>query len=538
MINLFRKYPEAHAYFKDHPLRVIIIIALFFRIIAALFSQGYAFNDDHFDVITVAQHWVYGLPQWIMPEEPPRHSIFYVLLHYILFSGLETIGFDDPQQKMLVVRLLHAVYSTSIVYFGYRITEKLSNRSNAITVGLILSVLWFMPFMSVRNLVEMVCIPPYLAAFYLMISAKRDSELRWHTWMLAGALFAVAFVLRYHSILFLGGAGIILLFWKRWKEAAFLSVGFLVIAFAIQGTIDIILFQYPFHSIVAYYEFNAKDQNLLIVGPAYRFVLTVLGFLVPPVSIFLVYGYIKSYKIELMMFAAGLLFFLFHSYFPHKQERFILPLFPLLIILGTIGWNEFIIHSQFWMKRSKILKYSWRFFWTINIVVSLAMALTFSKKSRVAPLSYLSEQHDLNDILIETSDDRVSTPPLYYLGKLAVHYRDYEENNYNTWTHFKEAGQQLPESIIKVFTKGTEKPFLQLEEEIRSLEGQPNYFVFVGKENLNERIASLEQIYNGLTFVKSIDASLYDKVLHFLNPRVHGDEFVSIYKTTPSSLKN
>lgn len=530
MINLFKKYPAFYAYFNDHPLRVIIFIALFFRIIAAFFSQGYAFNDDHFDVITVAEHWVYGLPQWIMPEEPPRHSIFYVFLHYILFSGLEIIGFDDPQQKMLVVRLFHAFYSTLIVYFGYKITEKLSNESNAITVGLILSVLWFMPFMSVRNLVEMACIPPYLAAFYLMISANKSSEFKWYNWMLAGGLFALAFVLRYHSILFLGGAGIILLFWKKWKEASYLSIGFVVIAFAIQGTIDIILFKYPFHSIVAYYEFNAKDQNLLIVGPAYRFILTVLGFLVPPVSIFLVYGYIKSYKVELMMFAAGLLFFLFHSYFPHKQERFILPLFPILIILGTIGWNNFILHSQFWMKRSKILKYSWRFFWIINITVSLAMALTFSKKSRVAPLSYLSEQNDLDDIVIETSDDGVSTPPLFYLGKLAVNYTDFTQNNYNTWTPFKGTDQQLPESIIKVFTRGTEKPLLQLEEEISSLKGQPNYFVFVGKENLNERIANIEEIYNGLTFVKSIDASLYDKVLHFLNPRVHADEYVNIYK--------
>src|SRR5690606_16017055 len=131
-----------------------------------------------------------------------------------------------------------------------------------------------------------------------MISENKRSEFRWHTWLLAGGLFALAFVLRYHSILFLGGAGLILLYWKKWKEAAFLSVGFIIIAFAIQGTIDIILFRYPFHSIVAYYEFNAKDQNLLIVGPAYRFILTVLGFLVPPVSVFLVYGYIKAYKVE------------------------------------------------------------------------------------------------------------------------------------------------------------------------------------------------------------------------------------------------
>src|SRR5690606_13666538 len=138
---------------------------------------------------------------------------------------------------------------------------------------------------------------------------------------------------------------------RQWKEAILVGIGFLVTSFAIQGTIAMILFEYPFHSVVAYYEFNAKDQNLLIVGPAYRFLLTVLGFLVPPVSLFLVYGYIKSYKTESMMFAAGLVFFLFHSYFPHKQERFILPLFPIIILLGTIGWNNYLKDAIFWKSR-------------------------------------------------------------------------------------------------------------------------------------------------------------------------------------------
>lgn len=530
MVDLLGGNLSIKNYFQKHPFRVILFIALFIRIIAAIFSKGYAFNDDHFDVITVAQHWIYGLPQWIMPDEPPRHSIFYVLVHYAIFSTLELIGIDAPQHKMLVVRLMHAFYSTLIVYFGYKITRKISNQSEAVTVGLILSVIWFMPFMSVRNLVEMVCIPPYLAAFYLIIKSKDKPSSSWANWFFAGALFAVGFVIRYHTILFIGGAGIILLVQKQWKEAIILTLGFVATAFAIQGTIDMVLFEYPFHSIVAYIQFNSKDQNLLIIGPAYRFLLTVLGFLVPPVSLFLVYGYIKSYKIELMMFTAGLVFFLFHSYFPHKQERFILPLFPIIILLGTIGWNRHIRNSAFWKKRHSLLKYSWRFFWTINIIVALALALTFSKKSRVAPLSYLSEQTDLKDIIIETSDDAVSNPPLFYLGRLAVNYRDYTLNHYNTWSPFKEDRRKLPEDIIKVFTKGTSKPTAQLVEEVEYLSGEPNYFVFVGKENLQERISTIELKYSELEFVKSIEPSLYDKVLHFLNPRVHADEFVSIYK--------
>ncbi len=530
MTDLFSEKSPLKRYFRLHPLRSILLIALLIRIVAAFFSQGYAFNDDHFDVITVAQNWIYGLPHWLIPFDPPRHSVFYVLLHYVLFYFLEIIGINDPEIKMVVVRLIHAFYSTLIVYFGYKITKRISNESNAILVGLILSLVWFMPFMSVRNLVEMVCIPPYLAAFYLMIKEKDRPAAPWLNWLLAGALFALAFVVRYHSILFLAGAGIVILFRRQWKEAILVGIGFLVTSFAIQGTIDMILFEYPFHSVVAYYEFNAKDQNLLIVGPAYRFLLTVLGFLVPPVSLFLVYGYIKSYKTESMMFAAGLVFFLFHSYFPHKQERFILPLFPIIILLGTIGWNNYIKDAIFWKSRQKVIRYSWRFFWTINILVALALAFTFSKKSRIAPLSYLSEQNDLKDIVIESADNDVSNPPLFYLGRLAVDYKDYTLNNDNTWTLYKTGEKQFPENIIKVFTKGTDKTQETLSEEIDIFQGQPNYFIFVGKENLNKRVSAIESSGYKLELVKEIDASLYDKVLHFLNPRVHEDEYIHIYR--------
>lgn len=515
-----------------HPLRSILFIALILRLLAAFFSQGYAFNDDHFDVITVAQNWLYGLPHWLQPDDPPRHSIFYTGIHYLIFYLLEAVGIESPSNKMLIIRLIHALYSLLVVYYGYKITKLLSTPSDARLVGLILSVIWFMPFMSVRNLVEMVCIPPFLAAFYLMLKADKESHIAWKLWMAAGILFGLAFVIRYHSILFMGGAGLILLFRKQWMKIIWLSIGFIITAFLIQGTIDMIIFRYPFHSLVAYYEFNAQNENLLIVGPAYRFVLTVLGFLVPPVSLFLVYGFIKSRKIEMLMLSAALTFFAFHSIFPHKQERFILPLFPIIIILGVIGWRRHIAHSSFWIQHKKLLRYSWTFFWVLNITAALALAFTYSKKSRIAPLIFLSGKSDLKGIVIETSDNDVSNPPLFYLGALAIEYEDFTLDNNNTWSEFKTNQKTLPEEFIRVYTKGTGKTIAELEEEIAIFAQEPNYFIFTGKENLKQRVKNLKGIYPGLVFEKAIEASLYDRLLHFLNPRVHQDEYINIYKSS------
>ncbi|GAB3822509.1 hypothetical protein GCM10028895_27170 [Pontibacter rugosus] len=184
------------------PLSTILIIAAAVRIAAAFFSKGFAFSDDHFDVITIAQGWLDGFPLWLNEPMPPRHSMLYVLIHYAIFYVMEGVGIFSPDTKMLVVRLVHALYSLLVVFFGYKLTKRLSNKANARLVGLMLALVWFMPFMSVRNLVEMVCIPPYLAAFYLMVKEEQLERKRVMPYFWAGVLFALAFTFRYHTMLF------------------------------------------------------------------------------------------------------------------------------------------------------------------------------------------------------------------------------------------------------------------------------------------------------------------------------------------------
>ena len=45
---------------REHPLGTIIILALVFRLIAAIFSQGYGMHDDHFIAIEEPWSWTEG----------------------------------------------------------------------------------------------------------------------------------------------------------------------------------------------------------------------------------------------------------------------------------------------------------------------------------------------------------------------------------------------------------------------------------------------------------------------------------------------
>ncbi len=98
------------------------------------------------------------------------------------------------------------------------------------------------------------------------------------------------------------GASAVLVFRQQWKAVAWLTLGFIGVVGLVQGTIDGVLFDYPMHSLVAYFLFNSKGAFQYSTGPVYRFALTVLGFLVPPISVFLVFGYARTRRLAPLLF--------------------------------------------------------------------------------------------------------------------------------------------------------------------------------------------------------------------------------------------
>ena len=115
---------------------------------------------------------------------------------------------------MFVVRFLHAAYSLLVVYYGYRIAEALSDRPTARKAGLVLALFWPLPFLSVRNLIEVVCIPPLMAGMYYAVASR--SNLR--NAFVAGLWFGLAFVFRYQTLLVTGTVGLVFLFRKEFHH--------------------------------------------------------------------------------------------------------------------------------------------------------------------------------------------------------------------------------------------------------------------------------------------------------------------------------
>lgn len=493
------------AYYKQYPLRSILFVALLFRLVGAIFSEGYGFSDDHFLVVEVAQQWVDGVDTrawmpWNGNTIPSGHSLFYPGLHYLFFVLCRLIGLEDPATKMLLVRLLHAFYSLTIVWYSFKITNKLSGLNLAKQVGWLMALLWFMPFFSVRNMVEIVCIPPLLHGAWLLLKAFDSKKIL--AFFISGMITGLAFSFRFQTVTFIGGFGLAILLRKQFVPAIVWGLGALFTMVALQGGIDLYIWGKPFAEFAEYTKYNLENANNYITGDWYNYLLLVSGLLIPPLGIIIWFGFFKSWKQYLPVILPALCFFLFHSYFPNKQERFILPVIPFFVMAGLAGWQGFLTTSTYWQNKKGWIRSGTLFFIIINGILLLALTPSSTKTTRVHAMSYLHDHTNANTFMLELSHLKSGVlMPKFYWGKWNDHYV------------VKEGASA---AMVIDTLKAGHYPM-------------PEYVIFGENVNLEARVAEFKKAVKSLHYEKTIEPSLLDKTMHWLNP-VNVNQTYYIYR--------
>jgi hypothetical protein len=519
LINRFVKY------FNERPLQAIMLIGLVVRMCAVLFSKGYFWHDDHFLTIEPTSSWAAGVNAGdYLPGvdndrvHPEPLSFFYLGFLFSFFKIVNFLGLDNPDHQMYFMRLLHGLYSLLTIYFGFKITEKLSGKKNAIQVGLLLALIAVLPNFSVRNLVEMVCMPPLLLGFWLLLQqsapaagVSSKSAICNRNFILAALVMGLAVGVRFQIGLLVALVGFVLLLQRGfWSAFVFGLVSFF--AFFLTQIDDVLLWGgEPFQHLKGYFEYNSKNANNYPGAP-----LTYLSFItlyiLPPVSLFLLFGFFTQWKKNMLIFLPVLGFLVFHLVFPNKQERFILPALPFVVILGVIGWNEFVARSKFWESRKRMLRLCYIFFCSINLIMMLIFTFTYGKRARIEAMLYLYEQGDCRNFVREsTQGDLATMPPQFYSGKSWV--------SYHYWNN-------------KIDVDGTIDDFARQEKQFENrLQKRPipNYYLFYGEENLEARVARIQRHFPTLQYKTTVEAGWFDKFIHQLN-KVNLVETIYIYK--------
>jgi hypothetical protein len=313
----------------------------------------------------------------------------------------------------------------------------------------------------------------------------------------------VAMSIRFHMILFVGGIGLVLLFRKQIVQGIVFSLSLFSALFVTQIA-DVFIWGYPFAEIGEYIAYNLANKETYFSMPWYHYLGTIAGFLVPPISVVWFFGYLSSFKKLGIWFWPSFIFFAFHCYFPNKQERFILPLFPIIIALGNIMWHQFLAQKNnpiYTKMNSGFMK----FFWGLNLLTLIFVTPAYSKKSRVESMYWLGQQSDYNRTYVEymVNYDHIQMP-LYYANSWGGPIYIEKAKGYND----KVLWWAMPE-----------------QKDLR-----PNYALFFEEVDLENRVKTMEENFNcKLSFQKAFEPSYLDVLLHKLNPN-NNNETAFVYK--------
>jgi len=509
------------------PLRLILIGAFCVRLIAAIFSQGYGMHDDHFLVLEASQSWVDGtdynnwLPKSQVNPKPEGHSFFYVGAHYIVLSGFDAVGIDNPKTKALLIRILHALLSLVVVAFGYKLAERFGGRKAAIQVGLALSFLWFMPLLSIRNFVEVACIPFLVMGIWFAYTAMEDNR-SWTRYLLAGLIIGLAFSVRFQTATFIGGVGLAILLRKKFWESIVFGLGVLLSIFLIQGVVDMFIWGRPFAELWEYFLYNVAHKSEYGNNNPMMYTSIIIGVMLPPLGWLWLAGFFRSWKKTLIVVLPTLLFLIFHSYFPNKQERFIFPILPFFVIAGVVGWVQ-MSESKFWQKRPGLIKGLTIAFWVFNFLLIIPVSLSSSKLSRVNSMYFLYGKQVKNGILIEdTFHSGVTMLPNFYAGSWFVQYNlpQIDSLTYSdSLVHKKGSGSTRYRTIVSS---------IHYFDSV-SVDKLPEYVFICEDKDLAARKAAIETVFPALTLEAVIKPSRLD-VLMYKQSKSNRNQTIYIYK--------
>ena len=411
------------------------------------------------------------------------------------------VGIDDPGTQMFLVRLVHAFYSLLVVYFVYRLLERSMGPESAPLGGLLAAAFYAMPVTAVHQLEESVCQVPLLAAFWWWQRAedRQQSPAVWGA--LAGAALGTALILRLPLVGF-AGVFVLLVLLRRHPvtiQDKFAFLGGLALVVVLQGYSNAAVNHQWGYSFAQRLGAMLHPQRMAVESggypsnPPWHYVLILLAALIPPASILLLAAALKGGRQIPLLGLATLAFLVSHSLIANKQERFLLPILPVLLILIVAGlpWLAARVARP-------VYRGMWWYFWSVNTVLLAFVTFSFSKKDRVEPLLIVYRRHDATGVLVAQYNQTFGVPE-YYLGQ--------------------------PRPRVVVVERGQ-----NVADSTREL--PINYVIVYSDTPEADRVLLAAALHRNLTLLTLVQPSLTDRLAHAINPRHNRAHTAAIYTTS------
>ncbi|MCP4566660.1 MAG: hypothetical protein GY841_03655 [FCB group bacterium] len=486
-------------YIKSHPLAAVIIVALLLRLTAAIFSQGFIHSDDHYDSVDVAYFWLqnglWNIDGGLSWKEYPASTIGRFPLYTMFLFGVmklhTLVGITALDKMMYTIRFLHALISLLPVWVVYQILRRQTGRVRwAVLGGLMVALHFGMPFLGVRNLIEMVGGNIWIGALYFFYRYRDEPQIS--RLYLAGLLTGLAWMIRFQ--LAFAALPIPFILWYEYRSIrpaihySAAVAGMLLFS----GIIDYFLVGRFASSTINNLMINTGLGARYVTVP-FVYMLVILGFFIPPFS--LVLGYLSIlpsfWRRHRLLVISTLAFIVFHMLHSNQQERFMLPIIPALFILTALAlWHRYQ-EKGYILKNRKLFLSLAGISLIINLLLIIPFTTAYGHKGLIEPLIWI-ERMEIKPRVMFVQPDMRRWIPISYSGfkpPTRLYIRDWPTYN------------SLP-------------PRYQAA-------GAFDLFVLYPQKDgdLELYLDSLQSRYGQLEPLRSYESSLYDKMMHSLNAK-------------------
>lgn len=319
----------------DWPLVAAILVAAAIpRIVLAIEDQGIFWPDEIFQSLEQAHRVVFGYGFIPWEFQDGARSWLFPGTFVLLWKVAAVVGVHSSVALVVLAKLLMVALALVGVYATIRIAERLGGPIAGALAGLLATTFPASLIFGHRCMAEMASGPVLALAVLLWLDGDRRRML------LAGLLASSAIFLRYQSGLVTIGLLVALLASARRRQAlAFIAGG----ATGLLGgeLLDWITWGAPFHSLLAYLRYNLGKSATYGVSSWSYYLETVwssTGVSCLAIAAGLIAAWYRARALVVVVVA----FVVVHSFVPHKEYRFLMPVVPLMLALAAVGLQTLI----------------------------------------------------------------------------------------------------------------------------------------------------------------------------------------------------
>ncbi|MDY7227550.1 hypothetical protein [Hyalangium rubrum] len=315
-------------------LLIALAVGAVLRVRLALTDDGLYWPDEIYQSLEPAHRLVfgYGLVAWEFIDGARNWALPGLVAG--LMGLARGLGLDSPAGYLGFVKTAFALLGTATAWGSFRLARTYGASPLAAATGASLLALAAVPlYFAPRAMSENASALPVVLGLAL---ALRPGASR-RALVLGASLLGLAVLLRLQSSVFCVGLLAVLAARRRWREVG-VALGVLAVWAVLFGLLDRLTWGRWFHSAIVYLDFNVLKQGGSAWGTApFSYYGRVLFGGMRGVTVVVVTLGLLALRRAPGLTAMAASFFLLHALQPHKELRFLVPVFPLFTALAGVG---------------------------------------------------------------------------------------------------------------------------------------------------------------------------------------------------------